>query len=334
MKLPSSEQCLFAANILVNKLFFKKYHHQDLNRILVVKLDEIGDMATATHVFEILKKSYPNARLTILCKPFINSMLQDDPFVDELSNDVDLDFSSFQLVVELRGTWQTLFKAVFSKVKYRLSRAEVRFRNKGNQLHEVETNYEVIKPILKQEELVLKPILYFSERDINFVNDFLESNNINKFSIFHVGARRKLRQWPLDRFAFVADYLFQKGYQIVFVGTADEEKEINEVKGMMKNPSFSLTSQKEISILSALCSKASYFIGNESGPLHVVASFDVPLIGLYGPGVPNVFYPYSPKSQVLHHVLECNPCDQIHCSKADNPCINRIQVLDVIGLIH
>jgi ADP-heptose:LPS heptosyltransferase len=334
MRFPSSEQYLFLANIIVNKLFFRKPHPDHIHRILIIKLDEIGDMATATHVFEMIKLSYPKSHLTVLCKPFVKSLLQYDSFIDELTSDVGHDFSSYQLIVELRGNWQTLKKALFSKVKYRLSRAEVRFKNKGKQLHEVETNSEIVKPILIIKELVLKPKLYFSTKEIEVIDLFLKQNKIEKFVIFHIGARKKLRQWPLDRFALVADFLYKKGLSIVFVGTKDEEIEIQKAMKVMNNPSLCFTSHADLSIFSALCSKASFYIGNESGPIHIAASFDVPLIGLYGPGVKDVFYPYSKNSKVLHHVLKCNPCDQIHCVEPQNPCINRIKVMDVFTNIE
>ena len=92
--------------------------------------------------------------------------------------------------------------------------------------------------------------------------------------------------------------------------------------------SFSFTNGFSLSEFSCLCSKANFYVGNESGPLHIASAFDVPLLGLYGPGVPNVFYPMGKNSKVLHHVLACNPCNQLDCVEPESPCITRIQVLD------
>ncbi|MDP2176708.1 MAG: glycosyltransferase family 9 protein [Bacteroidota bacterium] len=319
---------------MANKFFFKNNKAIEIKRILIIKLDEIGDMATSTHVFESLKKSYPNAHISVLCKSFVKTMLQYDPYIDELITEKETNYSSYQLIVELRGNWNTLLKSILSKAQIRLSRAEVRFKNKGNQLHEVETNFEIIKPVLDKNILVTKPKLYFSDKENHVVDDFLKVNNINKYAIFHIGARKKLRQWPIDRFALIADFMFQKNISVVFVGTKDDEEEIMKARELMKCQSYSFTSHPDLSVLSALCSKAFFYIGNESGPLHVAACFDVPIIGLYGPGVPNVFYPYSKNAHVLHHVLKCNPCDQIHCVEPNNICINRIEVVDVMNLIE
>ena len=80
----------------------------------------------------------------------------------------------------------------------------------------------------------------------------------------------------------------------------------------------------------SLCKYATIFLGNESGPLQIAATYKtLPLIALYGPGVPNVFYPIGSNKRVLHHVLDCNPCDQVNCVQPNNPCIEIIQTLDV-----
>jgi ADP-heptose:LPS heptosyltransferase len=79
----------------------------------------------------------------------------------------------------------------------------------------------------------------------------------------------------------------------------------------------------------ALCQKARVFVGNESGPMHIAAASQIPTIGLFGPGEPPIFAPHGKKATYIHHKLECNPCDQIHCIYPENPCINRISVAEV-----
>jgi ADP-heptose:LPS heptosyltransferase len=145
-----------------------------------------------------------------------------------------------------------------------------------------------------------------------------------------VGARKKLRQWNVDRFAFVADNIISKHQlAVVFIGTQEDEEDTVKIQSLMKCKSISFTQNCSLSMLSYLCSKSQLFIGNESGPIHISACFSAPIIGLYGPGVPHVFYPYSRKVKVFHHVLKCNPCDQIHCVTPEKPCISLIGAAEV-----
>jgi ADP-heptose:LPS heptosyltransferase len=326
----NSESLLYAFNVFLEKWYFKSYTTKSINRLLVVKWDEIGDMATSTHVFELLKKKYPDSQLTVLCKPFVKPLIQNDPFVNHVICELDaIKRDKFDVVVELRGTWQTLVWAVFNRPLVRVSRAVVRYNNRGNQQHEVLTNFQVISPLIGELDLIA-PQLYYSNEDIKAVDVFLENHQCHKFVLFHVGARKKLRQWNVDRFAFVADNIISKHQlAVVFIGTQEDEADIVKIQSLMKCKSISFTQNCSLSMLSYLCSKSQLFIGNESGPIHISACFSAPIIGLYGPGVPHVFYPYSRKVKVFHHVLKCNPCDQIHCVTPEKPCISLIGAAEV-----
>jgi ADP-heptose:LPS heptosyltransferase len=299
----NSESLLYALNVFLEKWYFNSYATKSINRLLVVKWDEIGDMATSTHVFELLKKKYPDTQLTVLCKPFVKPLIQNDPFVNHIVCDLEaIRRTKFDVVVELRGTLQTLTWAVFNRPQVRVSRAFVRFKNRGNQMHEVLTNFQVISPLIGELDLK-SPQLYFSNEDIKAVDVFLENHQFNKFVLFHVGARKKLRQWNTDRFAFVADNIISKHHlAVVFIGTQEDDEDIVKIQSLMKHKSISFTQNCTLSMLSYLCSKSQLFVGNESGPIHISACFNAPIIGLYGPGVPHVFYPFSQKAKVFHHV--------------------------------
>lgn len=326
----SKEQILFLANVLTDKFINLFGRKTNVKSILVVKLDEIGDMVACTHVFENLKKQYPNSNLMVLCKPFVTSLIQNDPFVDSIITDTKFWNSRFDLVVELRGNWTTLIKSFMYFPKYRLSRAQVRLKNKGNQLHEYKTNYEVIKQLIDIENPALSPKLYFSEQNILNVNEYIKENNLNKIAIFHVGARKKLRQWKLDNFVQVASFLhLNYQTQIVFIGSGDDQNDISQVMQQLEFKSYSIVDKLNLVEFAYLCSKSYLYIGNESGPLQIASLYSIPIFALFGPGVPNVFYPVGEHVKIFHHVLDCNPCDQINCVVPDNPCINRISVEDV-----
>ncbi len=327
----SSEQILYLANIIANKLLFKQGLATNVQSILIVKLDEIGDMATCTHVFENIKNQYPNANLTLLCKPFVKNLIENDKNIDNIITEANAFNKKYDIVIELRGTWQTLLKSIIYKTKYRVSRAEVRLKNKGKQLHEIETNNAIILPLIKTI-VSDKPKLYFSKNDEEKVEEFILENNIRKYAIIHAGARRILRQWQPNKFAYMANYLNEK-YQlsIVFAGDKNDNETYKKIENDLMFKPYYFTEGYTLSQFSYLCSKANFYIGNESGPLHIASAFNVPLVALYGPGVPNVFYPKGKNAIVLHHVLSCNPCNQIDCVQPLNPCINLIKITDVIN---
>jgi hypothetical protein len=100
-----------------------------IKSILVVKWDEIGDMAAAVHVFGTLKSAYPEAELHVLCKPFVSTLIAGDPAIDKVIANIEDWQQRYDVVVELRGTWQTLRKSLSLRTmpKYRVDRGWVRF---------------------------------------------------------------------------------------------------------------------------------------------------------------------------------------------------------------
>src|SRR5439155_21795240 len=77
--------------------------------------------------------------------------------------------------------------------------------------------------------------------------------------------------------------------------------------------------------LRALLDRASLFIGGDSGPLHVAATSDVAVVGLYGPTLPARSAPWRPPTVVAEAVdageLPCRPCDQRVCAPGDLRCL-------------
>ena len=102
-----SEKLLYAANMLVSKCWRSQVSPEKIKEIVVVKWDEIGDMATAVHVFQLLKDYAPAARLTLLCKPFVGSLIQADPHVDMVVFGTNELPKKADVWIELRGTWHT-----------------------------------------------------------------------------------------------------------------------------------------------------------------------------------------------------------------------------------
>ena len=331
----NSEKILFALNLLASKFYKKKPDTDEAIQIVCVKWDEIGDMVNALHVFTALKKEYPKGTLTVLCKPFVASLLSGNTEIDAVVTSLDQLPKKVEIWVELRGTWKSLFRSLKYRVKYRCDRGSIRFKQRGNQLHEQVTNWKIVEPLLSSK-IPLRSVLKIGNESQNRALDIIHSIsfNSNEYVLIHPSARSELRRWPADRFGRLAKYIYQEfQLKVLIIGTQEELEILSEVVEHSENTATAYISRESLTVFAAIVQQCVLFVGNESGPLQIADALGKKSISLFGPGVKDVFYPQTSGSKIFHEVLECNPCDQVHCIHAHNPCIARIEELSVMSAV-
>jgi ADP-heptose:LPS heptosyltransferase len=135
----------------------------------------------------------------------------------------------------------------------------------------------------------------------------------------------------LERFVALSKWLLkEKNLMPIWVGTSDEERQLDEAFALgAAGKKWVAPEGSSLLSFCAFIASSKLYIGNESGPLQLADIAEIPMVAIYGPGVPDVFYPMSARSRVLHEVLDCNPCDQIHCVRPSDRCIDRISLASV-----
>jgi ADP-heptose:LPS heptosyltransferase len=318
-------------SIFINR--FKNPSKRTFKNILIIRQDEIGDMITSLPVLDALRARYPQAQITVWCSGLTRSLIEHHPAVDRVVVSRKELNPPYDLLIDLRGSLESLCYALVHPPCFRLDRGTVRFRNKfalPYHPHEVFTNLQVIQPLLDRSPDSPALNLYLAQEDYTVAEQFLQSHGISSFCLFHTGARRPLRRWPLVKFARLAVALKEQyGWDIVLTGTEDDRQDIEQLQKHISFKTYAFIGYS-LRQLAALASRAVCFIGNESGPMHIAAAMKIPVIGLFGPGEPHTFSPFGPRATYLHHRLPCNPCDQIHCVQPHNPCINLIEVDEVL----
>jgi len=297
----NKEQILFFFSSIGSSLInsTKDLRAQNFEKILIVKLDEIGDMLYILHVIDALRESYPEGQIDIWCKKMNNGLVV-DRINGQILNDIKKPNSRYDLVVDLRGTWRSLFWALWGGTSFRLDRGTIRIRNKfqGGQKHERITNWEIVEPVVSKN--YRDPSLLPNTEDVTAVSSLLAEIGIEKFALIHTGARDEVRRWPFERFIELAEYLKDRYQLPTLVCGGPEEVQLLEQK--LEGFSFihSVAGRTSLNQLGVLAKKASVFIGNESGPLHFATLAKTPLVALFGPGVEGVFYPYHQTSKIIH----------------------------------
>jgi ADP-heptose:LPS heptosyltransferase len=129
-----------------------------------------------------------------------------------------------------------------------------------------------------------KKYLYHSPQADELVSRFI---NKQKLSIgISPTAGNRIKEWPAERFAKVADYLSEK-YQamIVIIAGSNEEEEVKTMLGALnaKTNIINVAGRLSIDELKALASKLYLFISADTGPIYIAEAYGVPTIDIVGP---------------------------------------------------
>ena len=332
-------------------------------RILVIKLDHLGDVLLATPVFSNLRRAYPSAQLHGLVGEWGEVGLRSHPDVDKIIRYNARFFcrpgkpkpryevftvlsllrqQKYDLVIDLRGDWFTALFALMKPTRYRLDYAWLQVANKlglaqFTGLHQFERNLDLLRMADIPTPCKL-PTFHTTAADQKWADDFVQKSEIfpnRPLIIMHPGSPISLKRWRTERFAAVADWLIkQKNAQILFVGTRDEVHIISTVQRQMRGKSINLAGETTVSQLAELLKRCHLFLGNDSGPMHVAAAVGTQTIGLYGPGNPARFGPIGLNCHAVRRQLHCPPCMGTSCKFGGEGCMKDIQVEHVIQAIH
>jgi ADP-heptose:LPS heptosyltransferase len=328
-----SDRGLFLLSIGLSRFINGKKDPKSLKykRILIFKEDEIGDLVNVTPALASLRKQYPAAEITLVTQRFGLNLLKHCPDINRVTDDYSSLTGRYDLLIDLRGTPKSTWFAIKKRPAIRLDRGSVRFRNRQNGKHrrEIETNLQVIEPVVDACNIIHDPVLTVSDDERKEAENFLSSENIRKFALFHTGARRILKKWPLERVAEIMKVLHEQyGLEPVIVGDQTDSEDLEMLQPMVPFTIHQAAGKISLLTFAAMCERATIFIGNDSGPFHIAAAMGTRSLALFGPGDP-VFHPHQANAALIHHILECNPCDMVHCKYKENPCIQRITTDEV-----
>lgn len=159
--------------------------------------------------------------------------------------------------------------------------------------------------------------------------------------ILHVSAGNPFRRWPENAFAQVAATIASASsnrYVLVTAGPSDREaaaRVITNARQMAPAAAARIVAADALSLgeLRAILDRAALFIGGDSGPMHVASASRAPIVGIFGPTLPERSAPWRdtdiPYRSVEPAPLSCRPCDQRVCIHADFRCLSGIAANDV-----
>ena len=146
------------------------------------------------------------------------------------------------------------------------------------------------------------------------------------------------KRWYPEAFAKVAISLAEV-YDIVIFGGPDEKEIAADIEADIRkagvknvvNLAGGMTIPELISRIAGL----TWFVTNDSGPMHVAAAYRIPTVALFGPTRHKETHQWkNPHEYLIRKVMECAPCMRRTCPLGHHECMKAISAEEVIKVIE
>ena len=124
------------------------------------------------------------------------------------------------------------------------------------------------------------------------------------------------RRWPPAYFARLARVLSDEtGIRPVFIGAPGERDYVTAVVAESGPAAVNLAGALSVGGLIRLLDRAEALITNDTGPLQLALTQDLPTLSFFGPETPVLYGPRQGRHRVLYRHLACSPCINVHSQK-------------------
>ena len=286
--------------------------------ILVIKPSSLGDIIHGLQVAESLRSQMPDCRITWVVGDQFAPLVQACPTVDDymvyerhgglrkiIRLLTQIRKRKFDIVIDFQGLARSGLMTMAARAERKLGRSDARegatlaYREKaplpqsGSEAHALEILLQFL-PLLDCRAELRGQLQFNINAPKNFDADLLERRPV----ILFPESRRPEKEW--GGFVELTSRLLRDrpDLDIVLAGSTA-------IDGLPSWPDariINILGKTGLDELAVLVSRASLVVANDSGPMHLAAALQVPVIGLFGPTSPERFGPYpidSPANQII-----------------------------------
>jgi ADP-heptose:LPS heptosyltransferase len=331
-------------------------------KILLIRLDHLGDLLPATALPQLLKENFPGAQVHFVTNEAGEALLRNNPYVDRVwpfepgwfvrgkrkafgmkygalvralrREKIDLAFS---LRGDVRENWFLRRAGVHHAIGFGITGGGFLLDREAvyvKDVHESQHTLDLLR-YAGVNASELEPRIYFSEEEEEKFKRDMRSWGMEpgRWIGFQADAGTEAKEWPLENLdALIAGCEnWGSGARIVFVGSDPFrarwlEKRLGEHKNRI-----TLMGKTDLRQLFYVLKSVRSFVGPDSGPAHIAASFGHPTLFLYsGTNVVDQWRPMAENARLLRYPVPCSPCHLTVCPVKGHPCMSQIKPHDVL----
>ncbi len=324
----------------------EEFNKKRVKKILIILLDRIGDVILSTPALRAVREAFPKAEIHLLVRDYTKELLVNNPNInglqifkkDSLSKDYDLAIALHPGITQnyLTFTCEAKYRVGYTGWGGGFFLTHTLKDDRSTRIrHEVESALEVVGVAGgKTEDKKLD--ISVTEEGEKFARDYFKKNNLSSNQpvvAIHPGARQEYIRWNKEGFAEVADRLIKfKNVKVILTGSSKEDQLVKETASLMAEKPVCAVGLRLTQLISLL-KKCSLFIGNSTGPMHIAAGLDIPVVAIFGAIHPLDSYqewrPWNEKHIVVSKNLNCPQCHPTDCKTFE--CMEMISADDVVN---
>lgn len=265
--------------------------------ILLFRLGGLGDLLVAFPSIFFLRKEFPTCDLTLVCREEYGQIFKETGIIDRIESFRQSKFSFLYSESASSDSkfldWLKSFSLILGwmQKKSSINRRMSCFSGLKENCHFFIYNPNVSVPINQFffektvkfirgnglsipdfKEYVYLPLSSKQKQEgLNFFYDERLSPE-EKIIVVHPGSGSKTKCWPLKNFLEIIRLLGRKGLRGILVTGRAEERLEKDIQDYLFPPGWEWHRSPPLTKLAGLLSRASFYLGNDSGVTHLAAS--------------------------------------------------------------
>lgn len=285
---------------------------KETKKILFITSTRIGDAVLSMGILKHLIKENPDAKIMVACGAVSAPLFAAVPNVVKIIPMEKKKFSWHWVELWLncvRSHWDIIVDLRRSGVPYSLS-AKKRYRSKKTKelIHKVKQNADILGL-----EKPPAPYIWLADEHRNGAKK--RFNNTKTIIGIGPAANWRAKTWRIENFIELVkrlttmDGIFPNASVAVFGAMHERNQALPLIKALPDGQCIDLVGSTGLLSTCACLERCSFFIGNDSGLMHMAAAMGVPTLGLFGPSRDELYAPWGHQTAFVRTKV---PFDEIY----------------------
>lgn len=328
-------------------------------KILIIKLDAMGDVLRTTVILPKIKEKFPHSQITWITRTESCDLLKVNPYIDDVwkyDNETMNKLAvikwdmAYNLSNDYSGSAILSFTRAKNKIGFFLSKKGIITPTNGAAYNWLEmasfdrkkkenkfSYQELMYKICGFKKPIEKPVLFLDKKINNwaesYVGKFLSKPKNIKIIGINTGCGGKWakRMPSIFDIAKIIKILISrnKNYYIVLLGGIHEKEKNKKITALLKSKKvIDVGCDHGVLEFSAIIGRLNAIFCGDTLALHIASALNVPIVALFGPTSNNEIYDYNGLISKMHsNEIDCLCCYN-NCEKKIN-CMNTILIKDV-----